>query len=513
MRAFSAAWHRISSGIRPQPLVTLLFRHRKALFLVGLFLRLGTAPMDGTQDMEYWKAFATESLRHGVTAIYGAPDAEILRLAREGKTIAEITELTQNQFHYDSFQYDRKVFSCPQPPLFVYLIHLAGLGYTALDPARSSRRLFNLFMNLPPFLATCLTAWLMLLFLGPRLGREMATATALLYWVNPLVLLNSPVQGYLDPIFGFFGIAALMATCQYRFGWAAALATLAILHKPQGILAGLAVLAAAMAVNRRKNLMRGMCAAAATTVAVFLPYLVSGKFLSLLIGMGTSGSPTVDLSRQALNPWWVLQYSLWGYSAFKTGATGFWGAVLGGPHRWWRDYSQADFLSRTGLHLSWIGYPMLVISLGVVMILMVRAIRRDRMAIFLGAACLSFVFYTVRLGAQGNHYFFLIPALSVTALLSPRHLRAVLGSTTFFLVPDFVYYGLGRDWLPPVVEWLASHSAGWVLALWAVGGTVLCFSLIRWLADYPLEESATNAVASNRLLKNSPPARFSGRLG
>src|SRR5690606_9071753 len=119
-------------------------------FAAGLLLRLLLAPLYGTQDIEWQKAWGTHAVREGVLTMYGAPDAEILALSREGKSREEIRAATQTVIPFEPYRYFRTEYLVTYPPGYIYSLRLAVGAYAAIDPNLSNGRLFNFFVNLPP---------------------------------------------------------------------------------------------------------------------------------------------------------------------------------------------------------------------------------------------------------------------------------------------------------------------------------------------------------------------------
>ena len=186
--------------------------------------------------MEWWKAFGTYSVQHRVIDIYGAEDRVILDLYRQGLSFSEVLKATQTVIQYQPYRYGRTEYFYPQPPLYIYTIFLSTSIYREFDPDLTNDRVFNFFLNLQPVISSALLTLVIFFFVKSLLGRGLAGLAALFYWLNPLVILNSPIQAFLDPLLALFAVCSVIFLFRKRLSWAYVFLALAALYKPQGVI-------------------------------------------------------------------------------------------------------------------------------------------------------------------------------------------------------------------------------------------------------------------------------------
>ena len=131
--------------------------------------------------------------------------------------------------------FDAKESLVAYPPGSVYLMHLSGMAYKLISPEMHNSRLFNAFISFPMLLASMAVTWVIFTFIR-RENHALAVATAMLYWLNPIVLLDSTIQGYNNPIVALVNLLALVCLYRKQYLWAVCLTVLAVLVKPQAIL-------------------------------------------------------------------------------------------------------------------------------------------------------------------------------------------------------------------------------------------------------------------------------------
>jgi hypothetical protein len=451
----------------------------RALLAVGLVVRLAALFLQGTQDMEFWKAWASYAADHGIIGIYGAADAEIIERYKQGEPYEQIVAETQNRIHYDSRNYFRKEFPVVQPPLYVYTLFVAGSAYRMFSSELAQTRWFHFWLNLPPLLASIATAVLIWRFVESRWGRDAAAVGCLLYWCNPVILLNSPIQAYQDPIVAFLVAAAVVALVRDRLTWAFILGTLAVLHKPQGVLVfPLLLWISATRYSLMQNL-RAYVAAGLTALVVFSPYILAGRGLSTLVGMSTVHYSSHDLSRQAMNPWWSLQYLLNVSEAAAQGHSSVLRLLPGGQGEWNADRPISAAVQALGFPLEWVGYVALVTTL----IFLARWARRvptaDSWRVIPLFALVPYAYYMCRAGVQINHYIILVPLLALVAPSSDRALKLFCAVTALFTIWDMLFYGLGRDFNHGIALLKLLHC-GWVTLVLAGLNVALFSRCLRW---------------------------------
>lgn len=265
----------------------------------GLVLRLATLPLWGTFDTEVQKAWAARAVTGGVATIYGPSDAELLARARargEPLPLALLrTKVPQERFLWGSDSY-----IVDYPPGSVLVLWGAGTVQRLLTGDLRNRPSFNAAINLAPLLGALAIAALLLGTGSAAEGR----LRALLFWLNPAVLLSAPVLGYQDTVFGALALAAVVALQRGSFAVATAAVVVAGLVKPQGALLLPTLLAVVLSEGRPRAWLRAALAGAAAAVLVLLPWLLEGHLLSALDGCLRPLRQT-KLAPLGLNVWWV----------------------------------------------------------------------------------------------------------------------------------------------------------------------------------------------------------------
>lgn len=134
-----------------------------------------------------------------------------------------------------------------------------------------------------------------------------ARLAVLAVWLNPAVLLNSPVLGYADPLYGGVLCMAVLVAAGRQWGWAGMLLGASVTVKPTGLI--LVPLLATLAV--RRGGFQGLAVAASATVsticALFLPFAIAGT-LHQASAVASGLFRSEGLSCLAFNFWWIVQW-------------------------------------------------------------------------------------------------------------------------------------------------------------------------------------------------------------
>lgn len=270
------------------------------LFALGLVLRLVGLPAWGTFDVEVQKAWAARAAEDGLADIYGPPDAELLRKAREqgGPLIVSLLtlEVPRTEFRWGTASY-----FVDYPPGSLIVLWAAGRLYGLVNPALENRRGFNAAINLAPLIGSIMIAWLLL---RSSEGGRPCWERSLAFWLNPAMLLAAPWLGYQDTVFGAFALLAVLALLRGHHVSGAALVVVAGLIKPQGALL-LPVLLVVLAKEcNARTWARAALAGFGAAALVLLPWWSQGYLLSALDGCRRPlTQPT--LGPLGLNVWWV----------------------------------------------------------------------------------------------------------------------------------------------------------------------------------------------------------------
>lgn len=431
------------------------------LFILGLILRLAGGFFYGTQDMEWWKAFGNYGVRAGnVTSIYGAKDHVILDAYEKGLSYAQVLAETQTIIDYTPHNYFRTQYFYPQPPLYIYSIWICTKGLELFNKTLSNGRLFNWFLNLEPVLASIFITLIIFVFAKSLFDHDSALSAALLYWLNPLVVLNSPIQGYRDPLCALFAVTSIFFLCKKSLAGAFIFLVLAALYKPQGILIAPIVIWVGLKKHPIRENLRAWGASALTVVLVFSPFIIDNRVLSAILGISSINSVSQDVSRGALNFWWPVQYI---YN-IVTGVYVF------------QDVPAAILSKIVGFNIRVVGYLLLAIFTFINLWKLTCQNYFGRQAIVVASALQVYAYFILRVGVQTNHYFILIPLLACLACSYKQYFRYYLMVSSIFFLQDIIFYGLGRDfnYFGRLLVWL---SMGWTTIFLAFANVAL-FSYI-----------------------------------
>jgi hypothetical protein len=270
-----------------------------ALAALGLALRLASLPAWGTFDVEVQKAWATRAAEDGLADIYGPPDGELMRKARErGGSLA--LSLLALEVPRTEFRWGTASYFVDYPPGSLLVLWTAGRLYGLASPALENRRGFNAAINLAPLLGSMAIAWL----LWKSAGGDLGWRRSLAFWLNPAMLLAAPLLGYQDTILGTAALLAVLAMMRGNHGWATALVVVAGLIKPQGALLLPALVVVLGLEGRPRAWIRAALAALTTAALVLAPWWSSGYLLSALDGCRR---PLMQgtLAPLGFNVWWV----------------------------------------------------------------------------------------------------------------------------------------------------------------------------------------------------------------
>jgi hypothetical protein len=294
-----------------------------------------------------------------------------------------------------------------------------------LAPGLPNRALFNMAINLAPVLASLAITVLLRTSAEAGLGR----LRALLFWLNPAVLLAAPVLGYQDPIFAVPALAAVLAMMGGRHVVAAALVVTAALLKPQGALLLPVLLAVLMRETRPPTWLRAALAGLAAAAVILLPWWSRGYLLSALDGFRRPLSQGT-LAPLGLNVWWIAGYAM--------------GWARGGP------LPLAEIVPIDAFR-AWAGFdPRLTarLLLGVATLanlwLLVRAPRQDRRMIPLSVILQVHAYALLGTSVHENHTFLSVVLAPLLVGMWPYARPLLVAASAFLFVSLYLAAGLGR---------------------------------------------------------------------
>src|SRR5207248_1064113 len=176
----------------------------------GRMPRLAGLPLRGTDDMDVWKLW-THAGSINISTMYGVggspPERAVLVWGRRSGTVE-------------------------YPPAALYALAGVGRVYRAIDPYYTDGVGLTNAIKLSILLgdaALCLALWRLM----RRYSAAAAATAVLFYWLNPAVILDGAILGYLDPWLGALTMGSLLALVSGGYAWCGAALALTALTKLQ----------------------------------------------------------------------------------------------------------------------------------------------------------------------------------------------------------------------------------------------------------------------------------------
>jgi len=387
---------------------------KRLMFLIflGLLVRIPGLPREGTGDMAIFKGWGLAVLDHGLTSVYAHPP------------VAE-KEAMGNAYR----------LPCDYPPVSPLLLAVPAYVYRALAPREDCPRLHNVLVKLPVVLLELLAA------LGAvdvlrrcGWGRKSLWAFAAL-WLNPALIVAGAYLGYQDSIFASLSLLCLLAIADNRPYSAGVVLALALLAKPQAILAAPVILAVLFTrQNARAMVLRAAVGALLVALVILLPFMLDGSVIAMFEGLAKRYAREAVLSGNCLNLWWIV-------------AVGD-GAVLATPAL--RLMSRLAFVAFTAANLY---------------VLLARKGRTK--GVFLCAGMQVYAYASICTGVHENHG---LAALAFFAMLVifGGQLRLVAILVSLMMAANLVlFYGLGNG--PILARMIHGYDRSLLLAWINVG--------------------------------------------
>jgi hypothetical protein len=286
------------AGSRPGGLLPLAL-----LLLVGLLVRLPLLPYRGTTDHQAWKIWSYAGATQPVGYLYRLQGDE-----RPPLTPAYIKRAFTGLQKPAKWLYGDRAEYVEYPPVAPLLLALVGRVYIRFSPDYEDTPALNALVKLPGLVADIGATILIFMVAGRLYSRRFALAAAALYWLNPMAILAGPLLGYLDPIYSLFLISSALLFNSGRHAWGWAGFVLALLTKPQPVVALPVLVAASLARRSMSKLIGYLVSAGATALIVILPFLIG----STVIGMLANNLRQLRmpyLSANNCNIWWLASYA------------------------------------------------------------------------------------------------------------------------------------------------------------------------------------------------------------
>jgi hypothetical protein len=413
---------------------------RKKLLLIlvaGLAMRLALLWMPGTEDMHYFRMWGALALRAGLLRVYTWNDQDTLDavfLKLHGIELHPRTTIPTDL---------GPVAGIPDyPPGNILFLELsAGLCKFLQGGVLRAGYLLNACLNLWPLLfslATTLALWMLAL----HEGSSRAVAAVAAFWLNPALILTSPVLGYQDPIFAFFGLLALVSFHRKKCALSALFLALSCLTKPQGVFIIPVLAAACWAEGTWRMLWQYSSRFLLFLLVPLLPYIAAGRILTPAAAI-FRGAIFPALSAQTTNFWWLV-----GGMTRAISSRSF-APLL----REVQMVPQYEFAEGAGLNPLWLSLAALGAFTGMNMYFLVRQFRAgNRAALFWSAALQVYGYTMMALFVHENHLFaFCVYAAPLLAVNGRRIVRLYWAVSAIFGLNLLLFDGIGQglsDWLP-----------------------------------------------------------------
>ena len=435
---------------------------------IGLLVRGLVLPWPGTGDVDVWKIWSYAGATGGVTRMYGV-----------GGDPPERRRLS-----YGPWQ-----TTVDYPPMALYELTLTGLAFEALRPDYPDGRALTAAVKTLPLAADVALAGLIFPVVARLRGRAAAQWATLAYWLNPAIVLNGAVLGYLDPLVGLPVVAGFVAAGAGWPGLGAALVAVAVATKAQALIVvpvlAVAIVAAARGWRERVGswLAAGL-AGVATLAALVLPFALAGAWRNMWRALESLTRHDM-LSGYATNLWWFITWitrSFYAMIEFDA----------------WRSFTLPVKILAISTIVE-LGHPnprsAALLIFAVVSGWMLWRLRRVT-DFWVQCALGAFVvhaYFTLTVAVHENHLYLAVPLIVVAAAGQPR-LRALAATLSAVAALNlFLFYGLGRgrNW-PALRAYTVVDASVWL----AVIDLVALAWFWRTLQALAVEATAKPARAS-----------------
>lgn len=280
-------------------------------------------------------------------------------------------------------------------------------------------------------LATALVAWVFLREEGLANPRLAVAA----FWLNPIMLLHTPILGYVDSVFALLGFCSLILLYRRRFTGSIFFLALSCLTKPQGVLI-LPVVVATILVERDWRLFRRLTLLfILLCLAPLIPFALAGRALGAL--RGTLQVTDIGfLSWQQTNLWWIVSWLVPAIARHSLAALRNEVAMC----------RPQEFRALVSLDARLIAFVLLGVFVAFTLCFFWKELSRgNRLSIFWAAALSVYGFTMLSLYPHENHlYAFFVYSLPLLAFSRRVFLNLFVMLSALFGLNNYLFDGLGR---------------------------------------------------------------------
>ncbi|HEX6464656.1 MAG TPA: hypothetical protein VFZ98_09395 [Vicinamibacterales bacterium] len=390
-----------------------------AALIAGAVIRLAVLPLPGTHDTVPWKIWSYNAATEGVGRLYGVGGSP-----PEHRVIAYLNAETTVNY----------------PPLALYELGLAGRVYRWIMHGQfpNTAPLF-VAIKAPAVVADAGFAALLFFVVRRRLGDGAARWATLAYWLNPAVVLDAAVLGYLDPQFALPVAGSLVAAVSGWFLTAGALAAAAVMTKPQAIVALPAIAVVVWQVPGRDRVVSVMkigVAALVATAAIVAPVVAAGGLPNMRQALGRLAEHDM-LSGNACNLWWIVGYLV--RVQYTVQDYGLWGALV----RETKILQISRFME--------VGYPnprpigVALFAIAAIWALWTARRGRDVWLIAALGGFTTHAYATLSAQVHENHLYAAVPLLVLASAGRPAFRPVLIAVSAIFTLNLNLFYGFGED--------------------------------------------------------------------
>jgi hypothetical protein len=394
-----------------------------ALLLVVALIRVVSLPLPGMDDVPLWKVWSYAASQD-LLGVYGVggdpPEHRVLR-------------------------YEAATATTDYPPVAMAEMAVVGALYRQVLPDFPNDWRLIVALKIPGLLAGAALTVLLFLTMRSLTGDVPAAQfAALAYWANPATILNGEVLGYLDPLAMLPAVMAIMCLHLQRPAAAGALAALAALTKPQGMLIAPAFLLAAWHTGRARQVIRSVAAAAVAGALVTLPFIGAGAFRNMLNAFDSWQGRRDILSGYAANVWWIATWLERAYNMIPQ-----WGFPDAYFERVRRILAISSWMEMGLPNPRPIGTLLVLIAVAWGAWTVWR--RAEAAAHFAFAAFVVQGFFVWGVSVHEHHLMLAVPLLAVAAALAPAFRGVFVAVSLVAALNMNLFYGLGNGvgWAVP----------------------------------------------------------------
>lgn len=409
-------------------------------------IRLGLGFSQGIVDMEWWKVWGHGLKSVPVSEFYGPTDELYIEEYKSKKSPPEIFKKLGNTIVNSGYavNYTRVEYPVLQPPLFLLMLKYVTKVYALIDPETPNSRFYNFLINLIPFFSATAISVASFLFFRNEQSKEYALIIATSTFLFPLLWLNSPIQGYMDLPLAFCALASLMCLARDKLKAAYFFFTVGIFIKPTIVIILPAIFITGLIRHRFKNHVTALLLSLGTSFVFLLPFLLTQRFLSFITAMLSIRLFPNAISVQTLNFWWPANYLVGIVQAFQEGYN-LTDSVIG-SHPYVKKIQNFPSLNEIfNLNLSPLGSWIFYLVGAIVIYVFSKRVKSDAKYTLIFGVFMALSYVIFKSGVHTNHYFFIVPALILSAKIDEAIRRPLCWLSIAFIFQDLIFWGLGRD--------------------------------------------------------------------